>query len=426
MDRDTFRELLLKAIGPRTQKSFAAMCGMTPQYLNRLMHSDSIVPTMDTLTRIASHAYGGVTLYVLCRACDIDPATVSQEPHFSPWQLGSVHKRAEAVNQALAALDKNWFHRNPGPNAMVFDSVDQITDMISDTLSTMLETDENTFSCELIPDEEGNAQPARAEDIPGMLLYPVVLAWEDFDHVCRHKFMLQAFAASEKPKYVVVVLDLQMANLEKAFPKEVGIKENDPNGVYTEIFYRNVSSADESPEERLLKQLFRHSDMQADVPAVEEGEGFYTPDLEDPEVRKTVAAFFKNHAHMIPDDAGVAENLYADYVDQEQKCELCNGTFGLVAHIMSRETGFPFTFIDNPDFYNNRPLIMMADILIDKKDGPDRQTVRSSLIPYARELGIDRVGSVWHQYYASLPINPEVAVQSAQRKKKEGQDSEEE
>ena len=127
LDRDSFRELLLKAIGPRTQKSFAAMCGMTPQYLNRLMHSDSIVPTLDTLTRIASHAYGGVTLYALCRACDIDPAAVSQEPHVAPWQLGSVRKRAEAVNQALTALDKNWFHRNPGPNAMVFDSVDQLT-----------------------------------------------------------------------------------------------------------------------------------------------------------------------------------------------------------------------------------------------------------------------------------------------------------
>lgn len=419
MDRNTFRRLLSQAIGPRTQKSFAELCGMTPQYLNRLLHSDSVVPTMDTLTRIAAHAYDGVTFAALCKTCDIDPASVEKESKFSPWELASEHKRASIVNQALHTLNDNWFHRESGPNAMIFKSLDQVTDMISEQLSQMLETDKKTFSCELIKDVNGQAQ---LSFVHGMALYPVVLTWEESYFVCRHKFMLQVYSVtSETNELIVVGLNLAKSDLEKAFVQEVAPTDgdSDPNDIYTEIFYRNLSNTYESPAEKILREMFGTASLEVDVPDLEEGEGFYTPDLKDPAVQEKVAAFFQKHAHMIPDNAGTADNLYADYVDEHEQCEYCNGTFGLVAYIMGKEAGFPFTYLNNPDFEHNRPIIMMSDIFIKEENGPERQTVRAALIPYAIELGVDKIGTVWNQYYKTVPITPEINVKPDAKKQEE-------
>jgi transcriptional regulator with XRE-family HTH domain len=411
MDRNTFRRLLTQAIGPRTQKNFAELCGMTPPYLNRLLHSDSVVPTMETLTRIADHAYDGVTFAALCKACGLEPAVMERGSHFSQWHLMPEQQRADIVNQTLQALNKNWFHRE-GPNAMVVDSADQVTDMIADKLAQMLDTDRKTFSCEIIPDQTGQPQSAVFHDL---VLYPVALTWEEPYFVCRHKFMLQV--AGQTDKCIVLGLDLQEDDLKKAFVREVdpADHEADPTGVYTEIFYRNALRAYENPEETLLKSIFGRNDADVEVPTVEEGEGFYTPDLNDPAVRARVAAFFQKHKDMIPENAGTADNLYADYVDKKEQCGYCNGTFGLVAYIMRKETGFAFCFIDNPGIKQNRPLIMLSDVFFDRKNCPERQTVRNAIVPYAVELGIDRIGTVWNRYCESLPKNPEMRVPNVEQ-----------
>ena len=100
MDRDLFLRLLNTAIGPRTQRSFAALCDMTPQYLNRLLHSDTVTPTIDTLTKIANHALGGVKLSQLMDACGYDKSAL--QPAAAPGRDN--HRRGLEIQMRIQPL----------------------------------------------------------------------------------------------------------------------------------------------------------------------------------------------------------------------------------------------------------------------------------------------------------------------------------
>ena len=119
MDRDLFLRLLNTAIGPRTQRSFAALCDMTPQYLNRLLHSDTVTPTIDTLTKIATHALGGVTLAQMMDACGYDKSSLLPEKasgHFSwmGWKPTKMAVRERSSSPVQIRLRIRYLQRFPG------------------------------------------------------------------------------------------------------------------------------------------------------------------------------------------------------------------------------------------------------------------------------------------------------------------------
>ena len=115
---------------------------------------------------------------------------------------------------------------------------------------------------------------------------------------------------------------------------------------------------------------------------------------------------------MIPENVGNAETLYSDYKEKDSRYEGSSGTFGLAAKIMRDETGFHFWYEDNKEFPENRPCIMFPSEFFCCKgsDGPNGVMVKKSLLPYAEELGVKKIGTVWVRYSADLPKDPETDV----------------
>lgn len=69
-DRETFSELLKKAIGSRMQKDFASTIGISPAHLSRILnHRFNTPPSIETLKKIATHAENGVSYQDLLTAC---------------------------------------------------------------------------------------------------------------------------------------------------------------------------------------------------------------------------------------------------------------------------------------------------------------------------------------------------------------------
>ena len=419
MDRDLFLRLLNTAIGPRTQRSFAALCDMTPQYLNRLLHSDTVTPTIDTLTKIATHALGGVTLAQMMDACGYDRSSLLPEKasgHFS-WMGWKPTKMADIVNQVLCQINETWFggSDNGCARALIFSCADQITDQISAALSRILETKKDTFTCEILTNPNDSMISVPDKDAAGYQLFPVILSWETPIVVAKHKFLLRALP-SYKCTWAAVGFDLNGAHFRKAFPGETDPSFGDPSdpdcksgmkdSVYTELSY--LRTPVKSTEERLLREIFGKDGERVQVPAFEEGLGFYIPE-KGPELRKKIAAFFDRHG--IPEDAEGTAPYYLDYDGGGEYDG--RGPFGLVARIMREETGFRFYFLDKGDFQDNRPCIMIPEDLIGtfrETDKPDANTIRGVLIPYAKELGAAKIGTVWNRYTVDLPKDPEIDI----------------
>lgn len=419
MDRDLFLRLLNTAIGPRTQRSFAALCDMTPQYLNRLLHSDTVTPTMDTLTKIANHALGGVKLSQLMDACGYDKSALrpaNAPGHFS-WMGWNPAKMADVVNQVLLQINKTWFggSENGCTRALIFSSAAQITDKISAALSQSFETGADIFTCEMLMNTNGSAMSVPDEDADGYQLFPVILSWETPIVVAKHKFLLRALPSC-RCTWAAVGFDLSGAHFQKAFPDETEPSFGDPsdpdyksgmeNSVYTELSY--LRTPVKSTEERLLREIFGKDGERVQVPAFEEGLGFYIPE-KGPELRKKIAAFFDRHG--IPEGAEGTAPYYLDYDGDGEYDD--RGPFGLVARIMREETGFRFYFLDKGDFQDNRPCIMVPEDLIGtfRETGkPDANTIRGVLIPYAKELGAAKIGTVWNRYTVDLPKDPEIDI----------------
>ncbi len=419
MDRDLFLRLLNTAIGPRTQRSFAALCDMTPQYLNRLLHSDTVTPTIDTLTKIANHALGGVKLSQLMDACGYDKSAL--QPAAAPgrfsWMGWKPAKMADVVNQMLCQINEAWFGRSDDgcTRALIFSSAAQITDKIAAALSQSFETRDDIFTCEMLMNPNGSALSVPDEDAAGYQLFPVILSWETPIVVAKHKFLLRALPSC-RCTWAAVGFDLNGAHFQKAFPGETDPSFGDPsdpdyksgmeNSVYTEIFY--LRAPVKSTEERLLREIFGKNGERVQVPAFEEGLGFYIPE-KGPELRKKIAAFFDRHG--IPEGIEGTAPYYFDYDGGGEYDD--RGPFGLIARIMREETGFRFYFIDKGDFQDNRPCIMVPEDLIGnfkEKDKPDTNTIRGVLIPYAKELGAAKIGTVWNRYTVDLPKDPEIDI----------------
>lgn len=83
-DKSALSILLKRALGNRTQKSFAKDIQMSKEHLSRLVtQKRDTPPTIDTLTKIALNSQNRVSLRELLSACGYDPNTVAVPAAFS-------------------------------------------------------------------------------------------------------------------------------------------------------------------------------------------------------------------------------------------------------------------------------------------------------------------------------------------------------
>jgi transcriptional regulator with XRE-family HTH domain len=109
-----FQDLLWTAIGPnRTQAEFATETGITKEHLNRMLNQSEIHrPSITTLTKIAGHAYGGITLNELKVSCGYD-VEESDEKKSAENPVDRAYKSARTlVNGFQEMASKNTIYED--------------------------------------------------------------------------------------------------------------------------------------------------------------------------------------------------------------------------------------------------------------------------------------------------------------------------
>jgi len=96
-------------------------------------------------------------------ACGIDPTADDSKP-VSIWEFSAELEQVNSVNKVLKFIAKDWFPQNEAKTALAFDSIDQVTDKIATSLAQILQTEKEKFSCEAIPDDDGNIQSANSDE----------------------------------------------------------------------------------------------------------------------------------------------------------------------------------------------------------------------------------------------------------------------
>lgn len=96
-DKSAFSILLKRALGNRTQKSFAEDIQISKEHLSRLVtQKRETPPTIDTLTKIALNSQNRVSLQELLSVCGYDPNTISVPT--------AINHMMEAVKLALSHI----------------------------------------------------------------------------------------------------------------------------------------------------------------------------------------------------------------------------------------------------------------------------------------------------------------------------------
>ena len=96
-DKSAFSILLKRALGNRTQKSFAEDIQISKEHLSRLVtQKRETPPTIDTLTKIALNSQNRVSLQELLSVCGYDPNTISVP--------AAINHMMEAVKLALSHI----------------------------------------------------------------------------------------------------------------------------------------------------------------------------------------------------------------------------------------------------------------------------------------------------------------------------------
>lgn len=101
---ENFRGVLRKAISGRKQAVFAKEAGISPEHLNRMLNANEINrPSKQTLIKIASNAYNGVTYD------DLERALNKEDPDYHEETYADL-KLAEARNDFKRSFDERASH----------------------------------------------------------------------------------------------------------------------------------------------------------------------------------------------------------------------------------------------------------------------------------------------------------------------------
>lgn len=391
MNYERFHGLLETAIGRRTQKAFAQKCGVSPQYLNKLLRRD-IRPARSTLYAFAQHAEGNVTYHDFLSACGYASGTEREkgaiyDDDIPPYRFDD---GTYFVKIAAAQMDHRAYpyieEKGTEP------AFDGFADDIADKANLMI-PDGEPFSGEVLNIRRLNkAEAKNAADSAGNAMTDADFAAEmQFSYeTSRFTQRIKAVAlAKESRRALVCRMPAAAAALAVYFPDAVpplGTEETyDPLEMWSETAYR--SEEDAAPYgKRLANALARlQGKGQKILTALDEGLGFYTDDVK----KEDVLAAIKHH--------GVE----------------CSGDpFACYAHIMEGETGISFSYAgtegrtswSDEKYPENRPCIMVSD---DAMGNFDRKTVLNICRKYAAETGAKKYGTVWVQYEASMPKDPE-------------------
>lgn len=401
---DLFKGLLLNAKGLRTQKSFAEECGMTPQYFNRLL-SGKTRPNVSTLEKIAAHADNGVALDTLKKACGY-PVKENKKVEEKKLDV-DISKRFDwkYLINLVAALHQDE----------IADSPEEYLNMIVDEIKGMVFA--AYVSAEFVgkPVQKGNYTYKEADFVFRVPAYTI-----RFKTVLAYLVRRRKDDAEEHTTLPIYArLLTTMTALQEYFPNAIDPTiEDDPeidmdelhHNIYSEGQYNYPGKSRRmSVEERLLHSIFGNTpDSRVKVPEVTSGYGIYVENVN----REKIKELCLKYKDVWPD--GADPDTYRDEPDNKEV-----GPIVLYARCMKTLTGFPVYYInpalykeDEEEYVQTKPVLMVAEESMVGNYGAayknyDAGAVLKACERIARDLGVERFGHVWFQYYDTFETIPE-------------------
>lgn len=386
-----FQELIRKAIGPnRTQSEFAKEAGLTPQYLNRLLNSDTVgKPTKTTLTKIAGHSFSGIPLATFMKACGYENTEDALKDELRKLPI------KDRIQRCVDAMIDGFYKLSE--NHPIYNSLYDFTDAV------LMLYDEEDISASISEPrivQKGELGQAEKAAI-------VTLSWDDdFEIRTRHN-VWDGFAAeldilvcySETTGGSVIIFDvkadqktLMKYQSDIVFQLE-SMDEYRDDGKACIIRYKaKHRRADFDPndtaEERLLKTIFGDS-TEKSYPIVDAGPGFYI-DETPPYV---FIQFIENHKDSLSEDLIERHNSLKDKLTDDTIKDLEeNEAYPsyLISSIIQKETGLHTESNCDFKFESNRLAVIFPAkhpwSYSDSEREMSKATVERILDKYAREL----------------------------------------
>lgn len=399
MNHARFHELLIKAIGARSQKSFAEEAGLSPAHLSRLLNGPLGVPAKETLYKIAACTQD-VTAEELLAACGYMKAPETKTESLSPKERAE--KYCDAIRNMLSSM--------VGESGVgIFNGT--VEDLLSE-LTAFYKKDE-------IKIEKGNKVPYAGKDYrPADDMVPVFITWNGKDCDITAYLILYTIRAKSGKDYVTGWA-MDMKSISEALGIPAVLQDRIDHGEYSEDealslprYYETTFHMDPAqdkihdPEivERILQSIF--GEYENSYPCTVFGFGFevrgipdgffqfikdhkdsWVESEEDEEALKTASEYEEEGC---TDEDIEALFAYRDRIDKDGD----EGWGTLIADIMTKETGITFEkyqknlYISYP--CNTDCIMCDLDAVPDEK----KDSIAGIVEKYARELLVPRYGTI--------------------------------
>lgn len=410
--KNTFKELLKKAIGDNTNSAFAEKIGVTRVYLQYLLSGRESNPSIDLIIQIVKHSNGRVTTEEMFDACGIEA------PNFTPAQ-----------QRSLMSF-RDWCDAN------VNDVIDYYKDINDKKVfvfnSESFKSDFRLLfaasACRVII---GKHESYEGEELADAVI-PVTYKWTSTVHKKVQEMQTLLLAIQKKNGQLVVIKAIcAPADMVEASPRlkaeltDINDTIDDGSSLFEAPYIYSTTELsaerDNSFEQRLFDVLFGHD---PDNVLSFYGFGFY---LEDEP--KEFFDFVKNH-----EEAFLKGNRYNDFTDEDARSFMENvikngenpdrffsefekthlsGRAQIIAGIIENETGFKISGNDheNEDDRNRNCVFIPSEYIDELEDGKEgsaidvsksvRKDMIRTLTPYAKELGVDTLETCFFYY----PVN---------------------
>lgn len=411
--KETFRELLKKAIGDNTKGAFAEKAGMTRVYLQNLLSGKSSNPSADLVYKIVRCSDGRVDIKEMFDACGLEM------PPYTATQLRS------------CLGFNNWCRANANDVIEFYQSINKQKIFVFDAkeFKTCFRICFSASACKITIGVPENYEGEKVADV----IIPVTYRWTNITEkkVQEMKTLLLAIQ-SKNGKYFVTEATCAPADMAEASPdlkaELTGIDDciDDGSSLFEAPYVystTNISSEDNwSPVEQKLINILYGRDPDNVLSLY--GFGFYLKDEPDgiiDFIKNHKEAFLKgNHYNDFSDED--AENFMKDVIEKGGDAEEFFSRFGvsnltgyaqIIAGIIENETGLKFggdTHQNEDDRNRNCVYIDHKEIekIEQKREGDCieiaravRQEIIDKLTPYAKELNIHTLETCF--FY--LPVN---------------------
>lgn len=365
----TFRSLLRRGIGTRTQGAFAEQVGVSRSTVSKMLNLKTIPrPEKKTLEAFASQMFS-VSYLDLCQACGYEPDDINE--------IAAQIKKA--IIEGVNALKGGLATKSPR------EFLDQIETLFMPPVKTRWQ-----------------AWPMDEEEIPAVVGEQRKLYSCEWDYGDNHGSTFFAIGYSDTANRHIVLNGVRVDEqcVLSTFLDHVDGKKIKFNADLACIIKKRQPADGLSMEEKLLRSIFGETEtfIQTEI-----GWGFYykeTPAGFNEYLAEHASSFCTNKENRKLFAQWAADQNNSDKVFASYKGEGYDaGTGAVVAHIISVETGKPFIYTEKEteEGPEDACVYYTEGVSQTNRRMPIDEKILGNLYSAALELGIQKFGQVYHR-----------------------------